>query len=145
MGSFSPDKQKWAGTEWECDCCSVRAVPVLASAASFSGFPPKRWEGLCAIHNCQFFSAAPALAINSVIYTLVQLCNVAQTPCLQALPQEHHSVTDLLSATAHRAAPLYCLHNSRVSFLMPLAFKTKYYYLCLLVCLLVNPFKKAMD
>lgn len=41
-------------------------------------------------------------------------------------------------------ALLHCT-DSRVSFLTPLAFKTNYYYLCLLVCLLVDPFKKAMD
>lgn len=28
--------------------------------------------------------------------------------------------------------------------LTPLAFETKYYYICLFVCLLVNPFKKVM-
>lgn len=114
-------------------------------AASLPGFPPKRWKGLGAIHNWWLFSAAPALAIKSVTYVLVRLCNIAQSPCLWAPPQEHPSSADLLSATAHCAAPPHCLHNSRVGFLTPLAFKTKYYYLCLLVCLLMNRFKKVMD
>lgn len=46
-------------------------ISSLCWTASFPGFPPKRWKGLGAIHNCCFFSATPSLAISLVIQILV--------------------------------------------------------------------------
>lgn len=54
MGSSSPNKHKWAGTEWGCDCCSLRAVSAPVQAPQASQSTEKGWVPSTAVHSPQW-------------------------------------------------------------------------------------------
>lgn len=136
----------WSGWEGshsisKCERSQSKLVtaPPTQTCHKLSRLPSKCWVPFTAV-NPQL--RQHWLSDQSHTHT-AQLCNVTQTACHHAVLQGHRCLTELPSATAHHTAPLRCHHNSRASFLTLLAFKTKHYYFCLLVWLLVNPFKNA--
>lgn len=114
MGSSSPNKQKWAGTEWGCECCSLRAVSAPGSCCKLPRLPKALKRVGCHPQLSSLLSCSVAASL--VTCAPVQLCDATKTPWLWAVPQEHCGAAHLPSATAHCTAPLHCLHNRGSAF-----------------------------
>lgn len=133
MGSSSPNNHKWAGTEWGCDCCSLRAVSAPGSCCKLPRLPKALKRAGChpqlstLLSGCQFGYMCTSSAVWCHQDSLSLGCASGTSRCRPS-PVSH---SPLHSSTALPA-------QQRVSILTPPVLKTEYFCLCLLVCLLVT-------